>query len=122
MSTPARVVIELNPDGTLTMEHYTNGARSRTPLPRGIELSEIKETLFHLQTAINNTAARKADKVAEANAKRARAVYFNTAYNHGEAFADRTVGRPASAVRKSRRDTFDENNGIKATVVTADMF
>jgi len=122
MTTPARVVIELGADGTLIMEHYTNGARSRTPLARGIELAEIKETLFHLQTQINAVSARKAEKIAEQNAKRARAVYFNTAYNHGEAFADRTVGRPAQAQRRSRADVFDENNGIKAAIVTPDMF
>lgn len=91
---PARIVLELTEDGTYIMESYRDGARHREVLPRGLEWVEAREELGLIQGRLRAQIERQADKKAEAEARRARAVYFNTAYNHGVKFADEKVGRP----------------------------
>jgi hypothetical protein len=55
----ARVIIELQPDGTLVMETYTNGMRERTALQVGYEMHEMQEALSRKQREIDTSAERK---------------------------------------------------------------
>ena len=48
---PPRVVVELHPDGTMAIEFYLNGARTRQPLYRGMEGVEIRQVLQRLARA-----------------------------------------------------------------------
>jgi hypothetical protein len=98
--TKPRIVIELQDDGALVMEQWLNGSRRRTPIDRGWEVFQIKAMLDDQKAQLERDRAHKVAQQTQAAVDLHRKVYFHTRYNHGEAFADRTVGKPRT-VRQS---------------------
>lgn len=96
--TPSRVIIEHNADGSMTLEHYINGARTKETLLEGIELLQIREAFAAQDNAIKAAAARKAEQQLEKERALHRRVWFNTAYGvdrirgQGEGFANKFIG------------------------------
>jgi hypothetical protein len=86
-----RVIIELNSDGTYKLESYVNGSRRQNSLTVGGEWFEIKEELKELLAVRQAADARKAERIAEAEASRHRQVWGSVAHKHGIGFANRVV-------------------------------
>ena len=110
MDLKPRLIVEMQPDGSLSVETIINGARLQEPLTDGYEIVTIRQILGDMRRAIEAEAARKtALREAEENARH-RKVWRNVAYGidgsrgHGSAFADKTVGK-ISATQKLTPDT-----------------
>ena len=89
-----RVVIELGADNNIYMEHYTNGARTRTKLDRGAEWWNILDELTRQRKSAQSQAERQQErKDAEAIAQYNK-VYATTAKHHGTKFANTHIGKP----------------------------
>jgi hypothetical protein len=87
-----RLIVEQQSDGTLTIEYYINGARSKETLNRGFELYDIVEALAMQRNAMQRQAEAKAERDAHAERQRHRQVWQYVAENHGVGFANKTVG------------------------------
>lgn len=93
-----RIILEMQPDGTLIVESYTNGARSRETLYRGFEMVAIMDELNRQKTLIESAAERKAVEQERREAALHRRVWHgvaggtSTSRGHGVAFANKTVG------------------------------
>lgn len=90
-----RIIIEAQPDGSLVLESYINGQRSRELLTRGFEMIAIKDELARQARAIENAAEEKRLRQEREEASRHRRVWTGVAENHGIGFANRTVGQIA---------------------------
>lgn len=93
-----RIILELGPDGSVTIEQYINGSRYREKVPPGFERQYALDALARQKRDIDAEAERKAEKLDAEEKRRHRNVYWTTRFNHGEAFANKTVGNlPATA-------------------------
>lgn len=94
-----RIIIEMQDDGTLVIESYTNGQRSREVTYRGFEMVAIREELDRQRRQIDNAAEEKRLRLEREEAARHRRVWNQTAFGHannsrgfGIAFANKTIG------------------------------
>lgn len=86
-----RIIVELLPDGRYKMEYYINGSRAIVPLNSAFEWVELQDKFQELKSIADNHAAKKAERIAEANASRHRQVWSSVANRHGIGFANKTV-------------------------------
>jgi hypothetical protein len=121
-----RIILEQQADGTIVMETYLDGARSRFPLAKGLEIIEIREELRQQASRIASAAERKALREAELEAAKHRRVWTNVAYGeyggsrgHGAEFANRTVGKinlnPVSNPTVTKEPTAPKGDFVAAT-------
>jgi hypothetical protein len=118
-TTPApkpRVIVELQPDGTLVMEYYTNGQRSRDTLTLGFEAFEIKDQLRNQAQHLATAAERKAAALAEAASRRHNQAWRYVATNHGIEFANRTVNGVNSSKLNARVDAKPKPSDNQPTI------
>jgi hypothetical protein len=94
-----RLIVELQPDNTLRVETVINGQRHQECLWPGDEIYTIRSILQDMKRAIDAEAERKAALRAAEENSRHRRVWRNVAADHGELFANKTVGKIASASR-----------------------
>ena len=87
----ARVVIELNANGSITMESYKNGQRQQLTLSRGQEWWEILDELAMQKRQAIAQAERKAEAEAKAGRMRHNRVWTDAAQKFGTGFAARTI-------------------------------
>ena len=99
-----RLIVEQQDDGTLVIEIYVNGSRSRRTVTFGFEAFEIKEALAEQKRAIDAQAARKARELEEAAQRRHNQVWSYVAQNHGVGFANKTVNGVNSLAQRARVD------------------
>jgi hypothetical protein len=99
-----RVVIEQQPDGSLVMESYINGARHRELINKGFEAFEIREALAVQASAIIAAQERKLAQLAEETRNLHNRVWRTTAERHGIGFANRTVNGVASLKQNAKKD------------------
>ena len=103
MDLKPRLIVELQSDGSLSVETIINGARLQEPLTDGYEITTIRQILGDMRRSIEAEAARKAALREEEENRRHRRVWRNVAYGidgsrgHGASFADKTVGKMRSA-------------------------
>lgn len=97
-----RVIIELQADGTLMVESYVNGMRSKLPLTFGFEAFEIREALAHIKRQRAAYAQQQAEKALAAEKARHGQVWRYVAENHGIGFANRTVNGVKSLKRNAK--------------------
>jgi HD superfamily phosphodiesterase len=88
--------VELQPDGSLRVETVINGQRLQEPLSDGYEIITIRAILHDMKRSIDAEKERKAAILAAEENSRHRRVWRNVAADHGELFANKTVGRVAS--------------------------
>lgn len=99
---PPRVIIELQPDGSLMVESYVNGSRTKLPLTFGFEAFEIREALAHIKRQRAEYAKLQAEKAVAAEKARHGQVWRYVAENHGIGFANRTVNGVKSLKRNAK--------------------
>lgn len=86
-----RVIVELDINGKLWMEHYANGQRQRTLLDRGNEWWNIVDELHIQRKRSIDADARAKLKHDETVRRRHRNVWIDAAENHGIGFAKNTI-------------------------------
>jgi hypothetical protein len=99
-----RLIVEQQDDGTLVLELYINGSRSRRNVTFGFEAFEIKEALAEQKRSIEAQAARKAQELELAAQRRHSQVWSYVAQNHGVGFANKTVNGVSSLKLRARVD------------------
>ena len=99
-----RIIVELQPDGSLVMESYVDGNRKRLELQLGFEAFEIKEELRTIARRNLAQAERKAAAKREMENKRHSQVWRYVAENHGVGFANRTVNGTKSSKLHAKVD------------------
>lgn len=87
-----RIILEQQDDGTIVIEHYINGARTRVPVAQGMLNWEIAGALGEQRNNLMAQRERQEAKRKQEEIDRHNRVYTWTAEAHGVAFANRTVG------------------------------
>lgn len=94
-----RVIVELQDDGSIVIESYHQGSRSRDHVSRYFAGNALLDALDYQKRLIDNAAEEKRLRQEREEAKRHRRVWTGVAYGtstsrgHGIAFANKTVGR-----------------------------
>lgn len=86
-SITGRVIVELDANGKLWMEFYTNGQRTRTLLDRGNEWWNVVDELSNQRRHAITQAERQMAKLDENARKRHRQVWTQAAERQGIGFA-----------------------------------
>jgi hypothetical protein len=103
---PTRIVVELQPDGTLDAIYFTNGAQTRDKLVPGFESFGVRDILLRVDGARKREAQRLAERKAREQENLHRRVWTQTATDHGVPFANKTIGPAPGATRSApRHDT-----------------
>lgn len=111
-----RVIIELQPDGSMILEQYINGARSRDQV---WSIEGIKWALDIQQRSIMAQAERnEAKRLAEIESRHNR-VYKWTAESHGVQFANRVINGKSSTKLRARVD--EPKKKVPVPVSVADV-
>lgn len=118
----ARVVIELQPDGTLRVEHYVNGARSVENLERGFEMQVIREILAQADARAEREyrAAIAAKEAAQLALHRRVWRNLATDPHYGTQFANKVVG--TDVPYRGKKSAEREARVPGAVYATPDMF
>lgn len=114
-----RVIIELQVDGSLMVESYVNGMRSKLPLNFGFEAFEIREALAHIKRQRAEYAKQQIEKAEAAAKARHGQVWRYVAEGHGIGFANRTVNGVSSLKRNAKVNT--NISGEKKKPISAEI-
>ena len=91
---PPRLVLELQPDGSLIAEFWLAGSRERRPISLDCEIFDIREALNDIKRRQRSEHELAAERERKAQIARHNRVWLHAAESHGQGpeWADKVIG------------------------------